>query len=106
MIFVGYQGNSNNYRLFNQKTHKITVAASARLIEDEAYYSSQKSVGDENEQHLFVRLEDKDSEDTSNQEIEETDTVGDNINNNEEEHNTNNYEEGTRTRGGSHPKSK
>lgn len=48
---------------------------------------------DENEQRLFVRLEDKDSEDTSNQEIEETDTVGNNVNNNGEEQNTNNYEE-------------
>lgn len=50
-------------------------------------------MGDENEQRLFVSLENKDSEDTSNQETEETDTVGDNVNNNGEENNTNNYEE-------------
>lgn len=70
MIFVGYQGNSNNCRLFDPKTRKITVAASVKFDEEKIYYTSQKTVGAEEEMRLFVRLDDENSEDVSDQEAE------------------------------------
>lgn len=43
MIFVDYQGKSNNCRLFDPKTRKITVAASVIFNEEEIYYDLQKT---------------------------------------------------------------
>ncbi|KMQ82032.1 copia-like protein [Lasius niger] len=70
MIFVGYQGISNNCRQFDPKTRKITVAASVRFDGEKIYYTSQKTVGAEEEMRLFVRLDDENSEDALDQEAE------------------------------------
>lgn len=75
MIFVGYQGNFNNCRLFDPKTRKITVAASVRFDEEKIYYTSQKTAGAEEEMRLFVRLDDENSEDALDQEAEAVEKI-------------------------------
>ncbi|KMQ88074.1 retrovirus-related pol polyprotein from transposon tnt 1-94 [Lasius niger] len=75
MIFVGYQENSNNCRLFDPKTRKITVAASVRFDEEKIYYTSQKTAGAEEEMRLFVRLDDENSEDALDQEAEAVERI-------------------------------
>jgi hypothetical protein len=75
MIFVGYQGYSDNCRLFDPKTRKITVAASVKFDEETPYYTSPKTVGAEEDTQSFVLLEDDNLEAEVNDRIniDETD---------------------------------
>lgn len=85
MIFVGYHGNSDNYRLFDPKTRKITVVTSVRFDEEATYYPLPKTVGVEGETRSFVLLEDDNLEDDNpenngledkpNQEIKAADEI-------------------------------
>jgi len=49
---------------------KIVVVASVKFDEDATYYKSTKTVGAEDETHMFARLEDDHSEDISEQDPE------------------------------------
>jgi len=70
MIFVGYQGNSGNYRVFDPETRKVVVAASVEFDEVGTNCFSPKTVGVKTEARSFVRLEDDDYEDRSDQQTE------------------------------------
>lgn len=61
MIFVRYEGCSENYRLFNPKTQKITIAASATIDEKTQYYTFPKTVGAVEEKRPSVVTNDRDT---------------------------------------------
>lgn len=63
LIFVGYQGNSDNCRLFDPKTRKITIAASVKFDEETIYYTSPKTVGANDSKRVVFHLDEDDSED-------------------------------------------
>jgi len=69
MIFVGYQGNSGNYRVFDPETRKV-VAASVEFDEVGTNCFSPKTMGVKTETRSFVRLEDDNYEDRSDQQTE------------------------------------
>lgn len=68
LTFVGYQGNSENCRLINLSTFKITVTASVTFIEGKGDFNFQKSVGVERE--LMDDSEDTDDEEWQTQQRE------------------------------------
>jgi len=61
LLFVGYQRNSNNYRLIDPNTFKVMVAASVTFIDGKGDFDFQKAVGAE--RTLVDVSEDTDEED-------------------------------------------
>lgn len=65
LLFVGYQGNSNNYRLIDLNTYKLTIATSVKFIDGRGNFNFQKTVGAE--RAVIENLEDSDNEDQQTQ---------------------------------------
>jgi transposase InsO family protein len=66
-IFVGYQRDSSNYRLFDMSTKRVTVAR------DVVFNENSKEIMNEDEQQYIFALSDDDDDD------EETEDVHDNV---------------------------